>query len=67
MIRKIAISIISGLVGSLVGLVIYSTKIHLPHLWKNKEMGSIYAFLFLGFAAGCLLSYIWLNDRENKK
>lgn len=67
MIRKIIISIISGLVGSLVGLVVYSTRIHLPRLWKNEKMGSIYAFLFLGFVAGCLLCYLWLNDRENKK
>ncbi len=53
--------------GSLIGAAVYLTRLYLPNIWKNKEMGPIYSFLFLGFVAGCVLSYIWLNDREDEK
>jgi len=65
--RKILLLIIGGLMGSLIGAAIYSTKIYLPSIWKNKEGGSIYAYLFLGFIAACGLIYFWLMDREDKR
>lgn len=67
MIRKITTLIISGLIGLAVGAVVYLTKKYLPHIWKNIGRSPIYAYLLLGFVAGCLLAYFWLKDKENKK
>lgn len=65
--RRIFPLIISGAVGSLIGAAVYSTTIYLPGIWKNKVMGPVYAFLFLGFVAGCGLAYFWLKDKEDKR
>lgn len=61
------LSIINGLIGSLIGTAAYLTTVYLPGMWKNKEESPISSFVFLGFVAGCILSYLWLSDRENKK
>ncbi len=65
--RKIMLSIISGLIGSLIGTATYLTTVYLPGMWKNKERSTIFAYIFLGFVAGCILSYLWQSDREDKK
>lgn len=67
MIRKIITYIICGLIGSSIGGIVYLSKKYMPHIWKNIEKSPVYAYLLLGFLGGCLLSYFWLKDKENKK
>ncbi len=67
MMRKMLISIGTGLIGAAIAIGVYINKEHIPGIWKNKNNGSIYAFVVLGLVAGVLLAYIFQNDKEIRK